>query len=392
MRKSKEFLEAVYSQEPVSGYTHDFYRYPARFSPMFARQAVLSFSCAGDTVVDPFMGGGTTLVEAQLHGRNGVGTDISSLAVFLAKVKTRLMSDNEMREVEEWTESIADGLNLRNAPVRPAEWIELGYQRNLNTRRAWPVRKTIELALARLTDLSSAHQQQFARCILLNTAQWALDCRKEVPNAQKLRQQFRHLAGQMVSGAREYRRAIRNAANSPKVACLHRTAVGLETDGIWKKIPRPKLILTSPPYPGVHVLYHRWQILGRRETPAPFWIAGTMDGAGASFYTFGDRKQQDLSAYYASALQAFRSLARIASRRTIVVQMVAFSDPSWQLAEYLAMMDQAGFEEFKFGAQSHAADGRLWRVVPNRKWYATGRGHTDSCNEAVLFHRLRSPG
>lgn len=391
MQLSDKFLEAVYSREPVSGYTHDFYRYPARFSPAFAREAVLSFSAAGDTVVDPFMGGGTSLVEARLHGRNAVGTDISSLAVFVAEVKTRLMSYRDMQEIENWSSSIEDALNLRNTSVRPVNWIELGYQRNINTKRTWPIRKTIELALTRVPELRWTRQQQFARCVLLKTAQWALDCRTELPSAGELRQQFRVFVAEMLRGAQAYSDTVRvNANDCCKVACLHRSAVGLETDDVWKNISSPTLILTSPPYPGVHVLYHRWQIQGRRETAAPFWIAGTMDGCGASFYTFGDRKQRDLSNYYVHAQQAFRSLAHIANPETVVVQMVAFSDPSWQLLNYLKMMSGAGFEEFRFAKQSDSADGRLWRTVPNRKWYASRKGNIGASNEVVLFHRLRS--
>jgi hypothetical protein len=48
----------------VSGLTHDLYRYPARFSPLFARAAIETFTEPGDTVLDPFAGGSTTLVEA----------------------------------------------------------------------------------------------------------------------------------------------------------------------------------------------------------------------------------------------------------------------------------------------------------------------------------------
>jgi DNA methylase len=390
MRLSEQFLEAVRSKNPVSGYTHDFYRYPARFSPIFAREAILCFSSAGDTVVDPFMGGGTSLVEARLHGRNAVGTDLSSLAVFIAKVKTRLMSDDEIHQIETWVESISDSLKLRNAPVRPADWIGLGYQRNINTRRTWPTRKTIELALTRVPELRSARQQQFARCVLLKTAQWALDCRAEIPTASQVRQHFLIFAAEMASGAKAFSRAVRETRLQSRVACLQRSAIGIDSDDVWEKIRPPRLILTSPPYPGVHVLYHRWQIHGRRETPAPFWVAGTMDGCGASFYTFGDRKKQDLSNYYSTAEQAFRSLARIADSKTTVVQMVAFSDPPEQLPNYLAMMDRAGFHEFRLSNQSDSADGRLWRVVPNRKWYASRKGSIGASNEVVLFHRPHS--
>lgn len=390
MPLSEEFLDAVYSDEPVSGHTHDFYRYPARFSPIFAREAILAFSGLGDTIVDPFMGSGTTLVEARLHGRNAVGTDISSLAVFIAQVKTRIMPDVDLQELEYWALSMEESLSLRNAPVRAADWIELGYQRNINTRTTWPIRKTIELALTSVPHLRSKRQQEFARCVLLKTAQWALDCRTETPTAKELRQQLRRFAVEMIDGAWAYSAAVRETAKSSNVACLHRSAIGLDSDKVWRRIRPPKLILTSPPYPGVHVLYHRWQVHGRRETPAPFWIAGTMDGCGASFYTFGDRKQHNLSTYYASARQAFQSLARISNPETVVVQMVAFSHPPSQLPHYLAMMNQAGFEEFKFGKQSESADGRLWRVVPNRKWYATRKGNIGASNEVVLFHRLRT--
>jgi tRNA G10 N-methylase Trm11 len=55
--------EAARCREPVVGLTHNFYRYPARFSPQFARAAVATFTEPGDTVLDPFMGGGTSAVE-----------------------------------------------------------------------------------------------------------------------------------------------------------------------------------------------------------------------------------------------------------------------------------------------------------------------------------------
>lgn len=149
-----------------------------------------------------------------------------------------------------------------------------------------------------------------------------------------------------------------------------------------------KLVLTSPPYPGVHVLYHRWQVKGRRETPAPFWIAASLDGQGASYYTFGDRKAQELESYFEQALAAFTSIARIADKGTLVVQMLAFAEPEWQLKRYVEMMDHAGFREVRFRELANGLDGRIWRSVPNRKWYASQRGTTPSSNEVVLFHTL----
>jgi hypothetical protein len=139
----------------------------------------------------------------------------------------------------------------------------------------------------------------------------------------------------------------------------------------------------------VHVVYHRWQILGRKETPAPFWIANSLDGNGLSYYTFGDRKQPGLANYFETAREVFSSVASIAGPKTIVVQMVAFSHPSWQLPLYLDTMSDAGLREVQFSEIANSNDGRLWRTVPNRKWYADQRGDSAASKEVVLFHRKR---
>jgi DNA methylase len=384
------FLEAVHSREPVEGYTHDFYRYPARFSPLFVREAIRTFSGPGDCILDPFMGGGTSLVEASLQGRVAIGSDISSLSVFLAQVKTALMSSSDLRVIRTWADSLDDQLNLRNATARDVAWICSGYQRNISSKNTWPMRKTLELGLATISELKNEKQKRFARCALLKTAQWALDCRSSVPHASEVRVHLKDTVSSMVAGAVSFATAIGELRKKTPAVCLHRSAVGLENDSIWADLAPPKLIITSPPYPGVHVLYHRWQVQGRRETPAPFWIAGTQDGQGASFYTFGDRKQHNLTEYFDQVEAAFRSLAFLSDRRTVVIQMVAFSNPSLQLPRYLDAMANAGLVEIKAKGLSNSDDGRIWRAVPNRKWYASQRGEIGASKEVVLFHRKRT--
>ncbi len=386
-------LRAAQSSEHVSGLTHNFYRYPARFSPAFAKAVILAFSNRGETVFDPFMGGGTTLVEASAMGRIGAGTDINPLAVFVTRVKTTPLPENDLAEVRQWAESMLPALNLRNPPVRATEWAEDGYQRNISGRSTWPIRKTLELALESVKDLRNQKQQQFARCALLRTAQWALDCRTTVPSARQFRQRLVEFLSEMIEGARDYLRTVANYKNNvgetnAPAHCLTRSVIGVESDpALTGKFP-PKLILTSPPYPGVHVLYHRWQIQGRRETPAPFWIIDSPDGNGASYYTSGDRKAQNLAPYYENMCAGYHSLARVSDTRTMLVQLVAFSKPSWQLPKYLDLMNRAGFQEVRFPSIIKSADFRIWRTVPHRKWYADQRGRTMGSNEVVLFHRL----
>jgi hypothetical protein len=97
-------VQAVLSHDRVDEAPHSFYKYPARFSPLFAREAIKAFTQPGDTVIDPFCGGGTSLVEAISLGRRAAGFDISSLAVFLSRAKTSPLSVHDKREILAWAD------------------------------------------------------------------------------------------------------------------------------------------------------------------------------------------------------------------------------------------------------------------------------------------------
>jgi hypothetical protein len=113
-----------------------------------------------------------------------------------------------------------------------------------------------------------------------------------------------------------------------------------------------------------------------------------LDGQGGAAYTFGDRRQQHLTGYYEQLRASFNSIAQISDGATLLVQLVAFSDPSWQLPKYLDVMEEANFTEVDVPFCANSPDGRLWRQVPNRKWYADQMGTTSGSKEVVLFHRL----
>jgi hypothetical protein len=345
------------------------------------------------------MGGATTLVEASVLGRKSLGTDVSSLAVLLARAKTMVTTDFDRSLVDQWVSNFVRDSNLkmllRQSSGDPLEvWEGPAYQRNIRTRSTWAIAKLLQLALAQVSELSGSRQQRLARCILLKTAQWALDCRKMTPSALEFRNELSENARVIVSGAREYADAVSKANAKPELkrlvrpVCLRRSAVGIEQDARVSRLPSPTLVLTSPPYPGVHVLYHRWQVKGRRETPAPFWIAGSKDGSGAAYYCFGDRHRAALSTYFETARGAFQSIARISTPRTVVVQLIAFSEPSWQLPKYLEIMRETGFVEIPSSDFMRTQEERVWRTVPNRKWYADHKGPLASSKEVVLFHRL----
>lgn len=66
--------------------THDA-KYRGNWSPYIPRNVILRYSDEGDTILDQFVGGGTTLVEAELTNRNAIGIDINPNAVEITKTK-----------------------------------------------------------------------------------------------------------------------------------------------------------------------------------------------------------------------------------------------------------------------------------------------------------------
>lgn len=384
-------LDAIAFQGLVSGYTHNFYRYPARFSPRFARGVIEAFTRPGDVVCDPFMGGATTLVEARAAGRHSLGCDISSLSAFLGRVKTTPLSESDITKVVDWVWDLPEHLNLHLPPVRVTRWVNSGYQRSL----PWPIRKTIELALARLPLLSRMRQQRFARCVLLKAGQWALDCREHIPSAAQFRERLTETLAEFTDGMREFRDAVREnpaGGRGPAMSLSFHcpvSALPQHASEIAALPKKPTLVVTSPPYPGVYVLYHRWKVRGRKETAAPFWVADCQDGQGQAHYSFGHRKQKGLPFYFNGIRDSFVGVRQVIDPKALVAQMVAFSEPDWQIPRFLEAMDAAGFDEVSPESLGLPVPERLWRTVPGRRWFALIQGSLATSREVVLFHRPR---
>ncbi|MDO8580139.1 MAG: DNA methyltransferase, partial [Candidatus Omnitrophota bacterium] len=71
-------------------------KYRGNWAPQIARNIILLYSKEGETVLDPMVGSGTTMIEAKLLGRKGMGFDIHSEVVDLAKEACNFPSKNGM--------------------------------------------------------------------------------------------------------------------------------------------------------------------------------------------------------------------------------------------------------------------------------------------------------
>ncbi len=74
--------------------THDA-KWRGNWSPYIPRNIILRYSKEGDIILDQFVGGGTTLVEAKLLNRNIIGVDINDVALDRCKDKVDFEWSNE---------------------------------------------------------------------------------------------------------------------------------------------------------------------------------------------------------------------------------------------------------------------------------------------------------
>lgn len=72
----KEFMDWTNGIWSFSGESKKRIGHPAPFPVELPRRCIKLFSYVGDTVLDPFLGSGTTLIAAYLNKRKGIGVDI----------------------------------------------------------------------------------------------------------------------------------------------------------------------------------------------------------------------------------------------------------------------------------------------------------------------------
>ena len=83
-----------------TGYlTHGLHPYPAKFIPQIPNALIQELSSVGDTILDPFCGSGTTLVEALLLKRHAIGIDANPIACLITAAKTVRLDSSDVEEL-----------------------------------------------------------------------------------------------------------------------------------------------------------------------------------------------------------------------------------------------------------------------------------------------------
>lgn len=377
----QDICEACQHDDFARELMHPVYRYPASMSPRIARSLIRAFTSPGDTILDPFCGGGTTAVEAIAHGRRAICSDLNNLACFITRSKASPLSKAEIAYLREWVDKI--GLpSLLAREVAPKPLVTNDGNKYLPQTHALLL-KLIDAA----EEIPGRKLKRMAKFIILRTGQLCFDCREKPLNPSVLSRAFVRTANDMIERAGDYSKRC-SLAKLASRNCRRLRVFCADAENIprilGRKIETVSCILTSPPYPGVHVLYHRWQFRGRKEIKLPYTIAGLNNGAFESHYTLGSRRERDCSTYFLRLRRIFATLNQALRPGTVVAQVVSFSRPPYQLRRYLHEMQIAGFDEI-----TALVDGKplIRRIVPNRKWYIRTGATLSYMREYVLLHQ-----
>ena len=226
----------------VERLTHGFHTYPAGLHPETV-QTLLEL-CPGQTLLDPFCGGGTTLIEGLVAGREVIGTDLSPVAVLVATGRTLLWSTEDVSRMRGAARRITESAKgWQDLPRDPAvlgirSWYEEHVGRELEG-----IRRGIELAP---NELQAALRLCFSSILV------KCSLRRSDTSAERV---VKHRAPETTAilfhkKAREYGRKLEElrAACPPEA----RSAVLLGDCRENRLSGTVDAIVTSPPYPGVY--------------------------------------------------------------------------------------------------------------------------------------------
>ncbi len=228
---------------------HGFHPYPGRFHPELVR-LLLTELHAGQkgTLLDPFMGSGTTLLEGRRQGWGLLGNDLNPVSVQLVRVKLLQLTTPERISLRRALLAIAEFAGQRDgwmqhphldelkALYRPHTFVEmLGLWDVIQELDAGPERDVAEMMLSAASTKFSALKSDSAA----------------VRDAQKAA----HPKGAVFRwwSAKTYQllEALeQEAKQSPRVPIQLALGDALSLPEQWHG--QADLILTSPPYPGTY--------------------------------------------------------------------------------------------------------------------------------------------
>jgi SAM-dependent methyltransferase len=238
--------------------THGVHSYPARMHPAMARALV--HLLAPRSVLDPFCGSGTTLVEGRFAGHKSVGVDINPLAVLVARAKTWIAPKHRRDELLAKGRAIGEQALHAGSEARRAgggSKMRRGSKRRDHVLAGWfapHVRRELEWLAEAIEQVGDAEFVPIYQAVLSATL-YKVSQRTSDTDPSKIE---RHIARgaparlfiarleELVSGLQAL--GHDRHGGHPHVICgdsrrLHRLGIG---EGAFDSV------ISSPPYPGTY--------------------------------------------------------------------------------------------------------------------------------------------
>lgn len=439
--KRKDVKQAVRSRRlsylgDVKRYTHYVFRYPAKFHPPVVRKLIEEYSRAGDTILDPFCGSGTGLVEALVAGRNALGTDVDPVAAFVARAKTRRYRRADLQRSAARVVENASRFERSADEYQRLQFDDISVNEMRRERgRLWLpgipnidhwFRRYVQIDLARISEsirrakIPSSHRYLLQLCFaaIIRSASNA----DPVPVSGlevTAHMKRRDAAGRIVNPFLLFRQAVERTVNAvgelqadfaAEVSARAFTADATVLARVEKS--SIDVVITSPPYHNAVDYYRRHTLemywLGLTDTPTdrlalrgkyigsatvrkshPFIEDGATLGVSARRWEARIRRTSDKRAnsfkYYVVAMQhVFKQLHRVLKRNGRVVFVVGKSSWNGTRLPTDALFHELASDLFELEA-------RWWYPVKNRYMSYTRHNNADISHEQVLVFKRLGP-
>ncbi|MFH0948220.1 MAG: DNA methyltransferase [Elusimicrobiota bacterium] len=262
MIKSAREIEFNFEGEDTSYLTHSLHPYPAKFPPQLPKRILERYAVKGQTILDPFCGSGTTLIEARIFGVNAIGVDVNGLSTLLSKVKATPLSQKQFNMIKKFVDKLENEVikwKFSNRPkikIKEIKGLEHWFQKNVS--------EEITFLLNEINLIKNNDIQDFLKIVLSSiivrvsnqdsdTRFAAID--KNIQNGYTL-EQFCKKAKEYNSRTMEYSKLINDKTELQIFNADSRNLDFISDNTV-------DLIITSPPYANSYdyYLYHKFRKL-----------------------------------------------------------------------------------------------------------------------------------
>ncbi len=156
-------------------HVHRLHPYLGKFIPQLVEIFLRKYFSPGQTVLDPFAGSGTTLVQANELGINSLGYDISAFNVLLIHAKTQVY---DISLVKKEVLDIIERVRIKNQSIvfQPSLWSSNENNSSNNERigteylKKWFAPQALDELLTFRDLISDYHYQELLKVILSRSA------------------------------------------------------------------------------------------------------------------------------------------------------------------------------------------------------------------------------